>query len=90
MPALSSMECTGVRILNLDTTVCLVHHISLGHSHLVAVLRTPRQTNRYCQPESCAGLPNHTKLLSANSGKQLYISGKMDLVHHLYFKTEIN
>lgn len=41
MPALSSMECTGVKILNLGTTVCLVHHVSLEHSHLVAVLRMP-------------------------------------------------
>lgn len=41
MPALYSMECTGVRILNLATTVCLVHHVSLEHSHLAAVLRMP-------------------------------------------------
>lgn len=49
MPASSSMECTGVRILNLGTTVYLVHHVSLGRSHLVAVLRMQWLTNRYFQ-----------------------------------------
>lgn len=49
MPASTSMECTGVRILNLGTTVYLVHHVSLGHSHLVVVLRMQWLTNRYFQ-----------------------------------------
>lgn len=78
MPALSSTECTGVRILNLGTTVCLVHRVSLGHSHSVAVLRMPWLTNRYCQLENCSGLWNLIKFL--NNRKHLCVSGK-DFVH---------
>lgn len=78
MPALSSTECTGVRILNPGTTVYLVHHVSLAHSHLVVVLKMPWLTNRYCQLENCSGLWNLTKLLNR---KHLCISGKEDLVH---------
>lgn len=56
MPALSLVECTGVKILSLVTIAYLAHQDSLEHSHLAKVLRMQSQINRYCQNYNVACL----------------------------------